>query len=321
MIDLPASPSPTDLLDAYSDGLPGAPADPVFHDQMLEDGIIQEFGDVGSSIKDLHKSRPRVLLFRYLRDCDPTAYSDESQTTGDCTSHGSRNAVDTTRATEIASGQAEEFVARGATEYIYAGRGFRGQGMNPGHATKILVEGQLLRLDYSDQGGPDLRTYNSRTGSSHSKIPEAWKAIAKNELSANRFVAPRTLEDALDCMAGGFGGHAGSMFGTSRETGSDGLNLKTDSWSHDMGHAGYDLTCEVWPEPVVFIPNSWGKWNKRNPRWDESVMGPWIDGMIVCPVDVFEKHIVRAGEIYYMVEIEGDRIKARDLPDWGFDYS
>jgi hypothetical protein len=122
-------------------------------------------------------------------------------------------------------------------------------------------------------------------------------------------------------MAAGYGGHAGSMFGTSQTTGDDGLNLKTDSWSHDMAHVGYDLTKEIWPTEVVFIANSWGAWNKPNPRWDTSTMGPWVNGMIVIPVDLFYRHIIRASETYYMVEFSGERIKARDLPDWGHDYS
>lgn len=321
-MNLPAQPSPIDLLQAYVDGLPGAPCDPVLRDQLVEDGTVKLFGSENyADIKDLHKSRPRVLLFRYLRQYDPTALSDEAQTTGDCTSHGSRNSGDLSRSTEIATGQAEEFVARGATEYIYAGRGHRGQGMNAGRATKILTAGQMLRLDYSDQGGPDLRKYNAKIGMGYSQIPEKWQQIAAAELAANTFITPRTVEEALDAIAAGYGGHAGSMYGTSQETGPDGLNLKTDSWSHDMAHAGYDLTCEIWREPVVFIPNSWKAWNKPNPLWDATVMGPWIPGMIVCPLDIFERHILRPGEIYYMVEFEGERIKARDLPDWGFDYA
>lgn len=321
-MNLPAKPSPLDLLQAYVDGLPGSPADPVFHDQLIEYGIVKEFGSENyADIKDLHKSRPRVLLFRYLRQYDATALSDESQDTGDCTSHGSRNSGDLSRSTEIATGQAEEFVARGATEYIYAGRGHRGQGMNAGHATKILAKGQLLRLDYTEQGGPDLRKYNARIGMGYSRIPDEWQKIAANELKADTWIAPTAVEQALDAMAAGYGGHAGSMYGTSRKTGADGLNTRSDSWSHDMAHAGYDLTREIWPEPVVFIPNSWGSWNERNPRWDESVMGPWINGMIVCPLDHFERFILRAREIYYMVEFSGERIKARDLPDWGFNYA
>jgi hypothetical protein len=313
-------PTPSELYRAYCDGLPGAPADPAYREQLFASGCVVSAND--APIKDLHKSKPRVLLFQALRQLDSGALSSEPQTTGDCTSHGTRNAGDLTRAVEqIVLKEPQRFEARGATEHIYAGRGHAGAGMNAGRATRIYAEGQLLRRDYTKDGGPDLRKYNATIGErqGRSGIPDSWKRLAAVELRASKWVAPETLEDALDCMAAGFGGHAGSMFGSSRTVKADGLNRKTTGWSHDMAHAGYDLTRELWKTEVAFVPNSWGGWNEPNPVWvdNQDVLGPWIPGMLVVPLDELDRHIVKAREIYYLAHIEGEGIAALELPDYG----
>lgn len=329
-MDFPTTRSPRDIQRAYEEGFVGSPADPAYRDRvLLEQGIVKGFGDFTASIKDLHKdpARQRVLLFKPLRELSPNALSDDPQDTGDCTSHGSRNSVDLTRACDILLlNQPEEWVARGATELIYSARGHRGGGMNAGRATEVLTEiGNLLRLDYTAQGGPDLRTYNAELGirNGGSGIPKAWAELAAKSFKAHTFVAPTTVEDALDCMANLMGGHAGSMFGSSSEVGSDGLNLKTTSWNHDMANAGYDLTQEIWKEPVVFVPNSWGAWNKPNPVWLKhiDVLGPWIPGMLVVPLELYDRHIVSGREIYFLGETDGEALKKKPLPDWGFDYA
>lgn len=322
-------PTPTDLYRAYTDGLPGSPVDRAAAELMLERGnVLPCTGPETESIRGLHKEHPRVLLFKALRELDPPrgrdpgALAGESQDTGDCTSHGTRNAGDLTRAVEIVvKGESDRYIARGATEYLYAGRGHGGQGMSPQKATKIYAEGQLLRKDYREEGGPDLRKYNAKVGmdQGRSGIPQRWQEIAEKELAAKKWIGPETLEHCLDCMAAGFGMHAGSQFGSSPRVGPDGLNRKTTSWNHDMAHAGYDLTGEIWREPVVFVPNSWAAWNQPNPVWlsAESVLGPWINGMLVVPLEDYERHIVRARSVYALAHIEGDAIKPLPLTSSG----
>ena len=315
---------PADIRRAYEDGLMGAPADPAYRESMLEQGHFCDFAAVGSRIRSLHKKRPRMLLYKSLRKHDGGAFSSEGQTEPDCTSHATRNCVDNTRACEIdLAGEVDQFVTRSATEYIYAGRGHRGGGMNPGRATRIVQQGQLLRKDYRDQGGPDLRKYNGRIGASiGGRIPESWKAVAENELRIGDWVATTKVDEALDLMANGSCGHGGSQFGSSREVGRDGLNLRTTSWNHDMAHGGYDLTEDFFPEPVVFVPNSWGAWNEPNPVWvaNQDVYGPWIPGMLVVPLDLYEKVILKACETYFMSNVVGDAIRPLQLADTGTDF-
>lgn len=322
-------PTPQDLYWAYCDGLPGAPPDLVVGNRMLESGtVLPGSGPAAAPIKDLHRQRPRVLLYKALRQLDgpngksPGALADESQDTGDCTSHGARNCVDGSRANEIVvAGEPDQWLSRGATEYIYAGRGHSGAGMSPQRATLILAEGQLLRLDYREQGGPDLRAYNARIGMNQGRggIPAPWRQVAQKQLAAKQWIAAQSVEEALDCMAAGFCGHAGSQFGSSPRLGPDGLNRKTTSWNHDMSHFGYDLTGEVWREQVVFVPNSWGAWNQPNPVWvaNQDVLGPWIPGMLVVPLGDFARHIIAARSAYYLGIIEGDAIKPLPLKTSG----
>lgn len=323
------TPKPHDLYRAYTDGLPGSVNDEADAELLLQEGLVCSTGPETESIKGLHKERPRMLVFKALRQVDgpgihdkPGALASEPQTTGDCVSHGVRNCLDGSRAYEIVvKGESDIWVARGATEYIYAGRGHRGAGMSPQKATRIINEGQLLRRDYRPEGGPNVETYNAKIGMSKggSGIPESWKGIARDELFSAKWINPKTVEDCLDCMAAGFCGHAGSQFGSRPKTGPDGLNTKGATWNHDMAHFGYDLTREIWKTEVVFIPNSWSAWNAENPVWAKNVeiLGDWIHGMLVVPLDVFANHIVRAGSCYYHGHVEGGAIKALPLLDSG----
>ena len=74
----------------------------------------------GVAASDLYSSgKGKVaLLHKSVIKHDPTFGAHERQTTGDCVSHSTRNAVDVTRCHEIVGGHREEFVARGATEAI-----------------------------------------------------------------------------------------------------------------------------------------------------------------------------------------------------------
>lgn len=322
-------PSPRDLYRAYCDGLPGSPADHALGERLIERGVaLPGSSPRAGSIQGLHRQHKRALLFKALRRLDPPkkgapgAYADESQTEPDCTSHGSRNGFDTTRAVEIVSqGSGEQFIVRGSTEMIYAGRGSAGGGMSPQKATLILAKGQLLRRDYTAEGGPDLRKYNGALGArlGRSGIPQRWMEIAETQCKAGQWIAPASTEETLDCLAAGFGGHCGSQFGSSPRLGADGLNLRTTSWNHDMAIVGYDLSCEIWRTEVVFVANSWGAWNDPNPVWLQhvDVLGDWIPGMLVVPLDVYAKHCVAARSIYMLAHIDGDAIKPLPLTTSG----
>ncbi|NBW20535.1 MAG: hypothetical protein EBR82_72455, partial [Caulobacteraceae bacterium] len=104
----------------------------------------------------------KALLYSYYMRLEPKAFT-EVQTTCDCTSHGSRNARDTTRATAIlVARKPESFVGISATEPTYGSRGSGGQGMAPAHASMFERDhGYMLRKKV---GKYDLSKYDGSVG-------------------------------------------------------------------------------------------------------------------------------------------------------------
>ena len=82
-----------------------------------------------------------------------------------------------------------------------------------------------------------------------------------------------------------------------------------------MASVGYDLSKDIWPVDVVFVPNSWGKWNEQPDRWPEEWGSP-IGGMIICELDVWMQYFVGSRSIFFYADIEG--VPAKKLPDWGY---
>jgi hypothetical protein len=96
------------------------------------------FGDIGDQLYGTGKG-VLSLPYKAIQYFFPSFGGDETQTTGDCVSHATRNAVDITRAYEILYGKEKEsFIARGATEPIYGSRGSSGQGMQCSQAARFV---------------------------------------------------------------------------------------------------------------------------------------------------------------------------------------
>lgn len=145
---LPPTPAEIDELDNTLASLHGSPY----------------FDEVAPHLKNVGEGK-RILLYEALDQFIPGALGEEAQTTGDCTSHAVRGAGDIARAVEIyVNGDAESFVARGATEPIYGMRGHTGQGMSIDRALKLVCDyGFLFRQKYNEVG-LDLSKYNANIG-------------------------------------------------------------------------------------------------------------------------------------------------------------
>ena len=308
----PHKPTPLELEQVYKEGFPGW----IWNKQV--EGEWNEFCSslpdlyyLSPEIKDLHKTRPRALLFLARELYDPGAFADEAQTTGDCTSHGSRGARDITRAVEVMNGQPELYYKRGATEPTYGARGKRGQGMDPARAARFETEyGFLFREIYKDVNkgiNLDLSRYNANIGDNwgSSGVPESVKEVCK-QYNVGQAIVPKTELEALDCFAAGYACHSGQSWGTKATQTSTGINRKSGSWNHAMASGGYDLTSEFFKEPVVFVHNSWSVWNDVNPVWkaNEDVYGPWIPGTIVVSLDEWIKYFFGSGSIYFYSDIK-----------------
>ena len=141
------------------DNLCGYRPDPRAKDEFLAGQDAKTFSCADGSGKG-----KRALLWQYTMAADAGAFT-EVQTGPDCTSHGTRNAIDTARATGIAAGRSlAAWRNRTATEPIYGARGHsdpRG-GMSPARASKFVRDvGFLPREDF---GVVDLSKYKFSIG-------------------------------------------------------------------------------------------------------------------------------------------------------------
>jgi hypothetical protein len=304
-----------DIVQAYEQGLPGWQYDERTMDKLFADDLVGDFDAECPHLAGIGEGK-LVMLWRSRELYDPGAFAQERQTTGDCVSHGSRNARDTTRAVEIhIKGEPEEYYLRGATEPTYGARGHGGQGMDPARAARFEVEyGFLFRKNYP--GVVDLSKYNSSIGSrwGSTGVPEAVKQLCK-EHNVGRWIAPRTVEQARDLLAAGYAIHSGQSWGCARESDRHGMAVTSGSWSHDMATVGYDATQDVYPVTVYLVVNSWGAWNVKPKVWPEDRYGPWPPGSFWVPEPVYAKYFVGSRSIFAYADIKG--VPAKKLPDWG----
>lgn len=237
----------------------------------------------------------------------PKAFEDEAQTTGDCTSHGTRNAADISRAVEIdIKKEPESWVARGATEAIYGYRGHSGAGMSPARATQFCVKyGLLLRQDY---GFVDLSKYNSRIGTNWGRSgppSEVTKEASKHPCM--HFARIRSIEEARDALASGYGLHCGSQYGNNGKRDRNGVSQWNSSWNHDMCWGACD---DTQGEMYFLVLNSWGIWNSGgHPEW-----GPIPGGSFLIPSGDADR-MIRSGECWAVGEVKG--WPPKNLPDYG----
>ncbi len=155
--------SPNDLLDAYSNGFLGAYCDPVALENLLMSLPEPTFSLAGALLCGTGAGKLSTPYKSVIKLSPEKPYL-ERQTTGDCVSHGTRNAIDVSRAVQIeVGGLMESFVTIGATEGIYGSRGHGGQGMSCAGAAEWVKNegGVLLRKNYP--GVIDLTEYDADT--------------------------------------------------------------------------------------------------------------------------------------------------------------
>ena len=227
-----------------------------------------------------------------------------------CVSHATRNACDVTRAVEIdIKGDKESWVARGATEAIYGCRGHGGQGMSCSRAATFVSQtgGVLVRKNYP--GIADFSKYNGSMGARWGSRGLPDKVIEKADDHQIRTVSLiRTVEEARDALANGYGLSVCSGYGFSNRRDSKGFARKSGSWAHAMAWTACDDTNG---ELAFLVQNSWGKWNDGgHPEW-----GPIPDGSFLIHADVAEG-MLRQNGAYAFSDFNG--FPPQKLPDYGF---
>lgn len=298
--------TPEEILEMYNNGFEGAICDPKDIAALLGELKTPLFGAAAYHLHGAGEGK-LSLPFKSLLKFDPGFGPAERQTTGDCVSHATRNAVDITRAVEIdIKLEPESFEARGATEGIYQSRGHKGQGMSCSIAARYVnqIGGILIRRNY---GAIDLSTYNSGVGANH-RIPQSvYKTEAqKNQVKTISMVT--TIQEARDALANGYALSVCSGFGFSSTRDRNGIAKRSGSWSHAMAWIACDDTKTRLKETLFLVQNSWGKWNS----------GPRVHGQ---PEGSFW---IREADARNMLAGQGswvfsnvDGFPARDLPNYG----
>jgi hypothetical protein len=265
-----------------------------------------EFGDVAPQLRGSGRGKLSTPYKSVLR-FSPGAFADEPQTGPDCTSHAARNACDITRAVEMdLKGQPQDWIARGATEPIYGYRGHTGAGMNPTRAIFWVHRvGFLARQKYPFG---DLSRY-------HFPIGDRWgrggppKAVrdAASEFPFRYEARIRSVEEARDAIANGYGLVIGSQYGNNGQRDSRGVSRRSGRWNHAMCVGACDDTGS---DALFLILNSWGSWNRGgHPEW-----GPIPGGSFLTP-SADMAWMIRTGECLAIGDFTG--FPAKDLPDYG----
>lgn len=265
--------TPRQILNHYRKGFVGAICDEEDVKKLMGELAMPVFGAAAYHLSGSGEGR-LSLPFKSLLKFDKGFGPAERQTTGDCVSHSTRNAVDITRAVEIEAGEREDFVARGATEGIYQSRGHRGQGMSCSVAARYVHQngGLLIRKDYGDI---DLSVYNSNLGANH-RIPNSIYANEAQKHQVQTISNVRTVEEARDALANGYALSVCSGYGFSSRRDSNGIAKQGNGWNHAMAWTACDDTRERFDETLFLVQNSWGVWNSGPIVFDQPKGSFWI---------------------------------------------
>jgi hypothetical protein len=301
--------SPNDLYNEYRKGFQGCLWEEHVFNELLENSKYAYFGDGAKRIKNSGKGKLSTP-FKSVLKFDGNPYN-ERQTTGDCVSHATRNAVDVSRAVEIdVHRDKESWISRGATEAIYGARGHGGQGMSCSRAATFVSQsgGVIVRKNY--KGIADFSKYNGSLGAGWGSrgLPDPVIDLA-NDHQIKTVSLVKTIEEARDALANGYGLAVCSSYGFSNKRDSKGFARVSGSWAHAMAWIACDDTGS---EPAFLVQNSWGKWNDGgHPSW-----GKIPDGSFLIQADVAAGMLSQNGA-YAFSQFDG--FPVQKLPSYGFE--
>lgn len=304
--------TPKQLLNLYNSGFVAVTCDPEKTAKLLGELPRPIFGAAAYNL-EFSGDGKLSLPYKSAQKFDARFGEVENQQTGDCVSHAIRNAIDVSRAVEIhIGGQAEEFIARGATEVIYGSRGFSGEGMICSDAVKFMLReaGLMIRKNYPDLN-LDLSKYNANIGIKWGSrgVPSAVKKEArKHPIKTISLIT--SIQEAKDAINNGYALMVCSNQGFSSKRDKYGIAAPKGSWAHAMCIAGCDDTRERLNEELFLIVNSWGKWNS-GPKFHNQPEGSfWVRKKVL-------ESMIRQRGTWAFSDVES--FPARDLPDYGTD--
>lgn len=315
--DYDHSPEPHQIKAIYDSGFPGIR--PEFF-AARPPASVPTFYGAFPELVDFGKGKVS-LPYKFALAMEPEYGRYEAQTTGDCVSHGIRNAGMIDYCADAYMGETK-YLGRLATENIYGMRGHGGQGADPNRLSIYVGPdgsgGYLLRRAYEVAGTNnrvDLSKYNSSIGHNWGPTgtPQWLNQIAATNKALRVFQCQTTAE-ARDAIAAGFGIGAASNYGFSSQRNADGLSEQQGSWSHEMSFTGFDDSdwChQKYGGGSPLVIQSWGLWNSGPKRHEQPDGSFWIRPAVAesyarqgglfafCAVRGFERQLIydRAREI------------------------
>lgn len=291
-------PEPEQIEKIYSSGFQGTLRDPI------SDAYL-------SSMPDLYQEFPKVqnegkgklsLPYRACLALEPEFGRYERQTTGDCVSHSTRNAGMLDYCIDAVFGETD-YQGRLATENIYGSRGHGGQGASCSRLANYVslngAGGFLIRKDY---GFVDLSTYKSSIGHNWGRRGTPTKVNEEGSKNkALQVLKCRSIAQAKDALAAGFGISRCGSRGYSSKRNEDGVSKRKGSWAHAMAIIGYDDTefaHNKYNGALFLVQNSWGKWNSGGKRHEQP------DGSFWLEQSTFQSEI-NSGGIYIIASVRG----------------
>jgi hypothetical protein len=297
------APTPEQLLEIYNSGFQGVrvhPAEYRIH-RLMTPGFYDVFPEARNA-----GAGQLSLPYKACLAEEPEFGRYEAQTTGDCVSHATRNAGMIDYCCDSQFGQTE-YLGRFATENIYGARGHGGQGASCDRlAVYVGPDGKggfLTRKRYEGGGkSVDLSTYNGNTGHNWgSSGTPSWLNQIAAENKAQRVFNCKSMEEARDALAFGFGVSLCSGFGFASTRNDDGVSEQRGSWAHAMAWVACDDTDfahQKYQGMLFLIQNSWGVFNSGGKRHEQP------DGSFFVRPAV-AKRMIAAGGAWVVSSVQG----------------
>lgn len=308
-LDYDFAPEPHQIHEIYESGFQGVRPDPVAYAALRR--VVPRFSQAFPEATGRGKGRAS-LPYKSVLSKEPEFGRYESQTTGDCVSHSTRNAGMLDYCLDALFGETK-YEGRLATEPIYGYRGHGGQGASCARLATYVSQrgpgGFLVRKEYSAGGrSVDLSRYNSRIGHNWGRSgTPSWLNEIADDNKALRVMNVKSISEAIDALACGFGISMCSGLGFSSRRDENGIGEQRGSWAHAMAWIGVDDTDrahQIAGGPMFLVQNSWGQWNSGPKRHDQPDGSFWIrpkvaermlrggGGWVIASVRGFDRELV-----------------------------
>lgn len=286
-------------MDMYVNGFQGAPIDMAHREEFIASLPMGYYGDFMHGIDGSGKGKI-ALPYKIVQKYEPEFGAYEAQETGDCTSHGLRNACMVSMCCDIdMRKQPEMYKGRLATEVIYGYRGFAGQGMNASRAAQFVanVSGIHTRTKY---GQYDLSRYNWKLGDSWGRSGPPKELVEAGKLNPVETVtALRKTDEVRDLIYNGYGVTIACNYGFANKRDQNGMVGRSGSWNHQMSVVGCDDSRTKVQDIIFLIQNSWGpNWIGGPKIYDQPDGSFWIRGEIL-------QGMISSGECWGISGVKG----------------